>query len=213
MSNGAFAQLERGRLCDLFQEVGPEQPTLCEGWTTADLAAHLVIRERRPDSAPGILMGGRVHEYSEKVRTKVRDGSTWDDLVAKVRSGPPALLRALDGAINLSEYFIHLEDVRRGAGDHTPRPADEVADVEDALWAMQGKRTKFLTRSLDDIDLTVARPDGETKPVGGGSRPVTLKGRPGELTLFLAGRRDAADVELTGETEAVDEVRTGKLGI
>lgn len=42
---------------------------------------------------------------------------------------------------------------------------------------------------------------------------MTLRGRPGEITLFLAGRRSAADVELTGATEAVDEVRTGKLGI
>ena len=213
MSNGDLAQLERGRLCDLFLDVGPDHPTLCEGWTTADLAAHLVIRERRPDSAPGILIGGAVGRYSEKVRTKVRDGATWADLVARVRSGPPAPLRPLDGAINLSEYFIHLEDVRRGAGDHTPRPAEEIAEVEEALWAMQGKRTKFLTRKLDDVDLSVALPDGETKAVGGGSRGVTLKGRAGELTLFLSGRRDAAQVELTGDTAAVDEVRTGPLGI
>jgi len=213
MANADLAQLERGRLCDLFLEVGPDAPTLCEGWTTADLAAHLVIRERKPLAAPGIVAGGRLGEYSEKVRLAMRDGSSFTDLVARVRSGPPALLRPLDGAINLSEYFIHLEDVRRGGGPTEPRPAEDIADVEAALWAMQGRRTKFLTRTLDDVDLTLALPDGETKPIGGGSRPVTLTGRPGELTLFLAGRREAAQVELQGETEAVDEVRTGKLGI
>ena len=36
-------------LCDLFEEVGPDAPTLCGDWTTRDLAAHLVMRERRPD--------------------------------------------------------------------------------------------------------------------------------------------------------------------
>ena len=213
MSAADLAQLERGRLCDLLLEVGPEHATLCEGWTAADLAAHLVIRERRPDAAAGILLGGRVREHGEKVRRRTRDEGTFSDLVARVRSGPPLPLRPLDGPMNLSEYFIHLEDVRRGAGDHTPRPDAEVADVEAALWDMQGRRTKFLTRGLDDIDLTVALPDGTSKHVGGGSRPVTMKGRPGELTLFLSGRRDAAQVELTGDTEAVDEVRTGKLGI
>jgi uncharacterized protein (TIGR03085 family) len=213
VSNGDLAQLERGRLCDLFLEVGPEAPTLCDGWTAADLAAHLVLRERRPDAAPGILVGGKLNEYSEKVRRRVRDAGPFSDLVAKVRSGPPALLRPLDGAINLSEYFIHHEDVRRGAGDHGPRSDPGAAEVEDALWAMQGRRTKFLTRGLDDIDLSLALTDGETKHIGGGSRPVTIKGRSGELTLFLAGRRGAAEVDLTGETEAVDEVRTGKLGI
>ncbi len=213
MANADVAQLERGRLCDLFLEVGPDHPTLCEGWTTADLAAHLVVRERKPLAAPGIVAGGRLGEYSEKVRLAVRDESTFTDLVERVRSGPPALLRPLDGAINLSEYFIHLEDVRRGDGTTGLRPMDDVAEVEAALWALQGRRTKFLTRGLDDIDLTLALPDGEAKPIGGGSRPVTLTGRAGELTLFLSGRRGAAQVELKGETEAVDEVRTGKLGI
>jgi uncharacterized protein (TIGR03085 family) len=213
MGNGDLAQLERGRLCDLLLEVGPDAPTLCEGWTAADLAAHLVIRERKPLAAPGIVAGGKLGEYTEKVQQAAKDGTAFAELVAQVRSGPPALFRPLDGAINLSEYFIHLEDVRRGDGTTGPRPVDEIGDVEDALWAMQGRRTRFLTRTLDDIDLTLARHDGETKPIGGGSRPVTLKGRPGELTLFLAGRRQAAEVELTGPTEAVDEVRTGKLGI
>ncbi len=213
MANADLAQLERGRLADLFLEVGPDHPTLCEGWTTADLAAHLVLRERKPLAAPGIVLGGRLGDYSEKVRVDLRDSTSYTDLVEQVRGGPPTLIRPLDGAINLSEYFIHLEDVRRGAGTGDPRPLAEVADVEDALWAMQGRRTRFLTRTLDDIDLTLALPDGEAKPIGGGSRPVTLTGRAGELTLFLAGRREAAQVELKGETEAVDEVRTGTLGI
>ena len=189
MGNGDLAQLERGRLCDLLLEVGPDHPTLCEGWTAADLAAHLVIRERKPLAAPGIVMGGKLGDYSEKVRLATRDGSSFADLVTQVRRGPPAPLRPLDGAINLSEYFIHLEDLRRGDGTRGPRPVDEVGEVEDALWAMQGRRTKFLTRSLDDVDLTLALPDGETKAIGGGSRPVTLTGRAGELTLFLSGRR------------------------
>ena len=65
MGNGDLAQLERGRLCDLLLEVGPDAPTLCEGWTAADLAAHLVIRERKPLAAPGIVAGGKLGEYTE----------------------------------------------------------------------------------------------------------------------------------------------------
>ncbi len=41
-------QRERAELCDLFDELGPDAPTLCGDWTTADLAAHLVVRERNP---------------------------------------------------------------------------------------------------------------------------------------------------------------------
>ena len=51
----------RRTLCEVFDDVGPDAPTLCEGWATRDLAAHLVVRETRPDAAAGILVhrGGR----------------------------------------------------------------------------------------------------------------------------------------------------------
>ncbi len=173
MANADLAQLERGRLCDLFLEVGPDSPTLCEGWTTADLAAHLVIRERKPLAAPGIVAGGRLGEYSEKVRLATRDGASFTDLVEPgcAAGRPPCCGRWTEPSTCRSTSSTS----RTCAGcDGTgePRPAeDEVADVEAALWAMQGRRTKFLTRTLDDIDLTLALPDGETKPIGGGSAP------------------------------------------
>ncbi len=62
------AQLERQTLSQLFDQLGPDAPTLCSGWTTLDLAAHLVVRERRPDSGPGLVwppMAG----YTDRVRS------------------------------------------------------------------------------------------------------------------------------------------------
>jgi len=41
-----FDAVERAQLSDLFDELGPEAPTLLAPWTTRDLAAHLVLRER-----------------------------------------------------------------------------------------------------------------------------------------------------------------------
>src|SRR5690606_24047731 len=38
------ARAERHALADLLMAVGPDAPTLCAGWTTAHLAAHLVVR-------------------------------------------------------------------------------------------------------------------------------------------------------------------------
>src|SRR5262249_52743320 len=40
-----FDAVERAELCDLLDELGPDAPTLLDGWTTRDLAAHLVLRE------------------------------------------------------------------------------------------------------------------------------------------------------------------------
>ena len=102
--------------------VGPDVPTLCEGWSTADLAAHLVVRERRPDSGPG-LVWPPLAGHTEKVRRAVRDRMSWDKLVETVRRGPPLLLRPFDGPMNTVELFIHVEDVRRaGQGGWEPRP-------------------------------------------------------------------------------------------
>ena len=56
----SFAQKERERLAELFLEVGPDAPTLNEGWTTRDLAVHLLIRESKPAAAPAgdAVVGG-----------------------------------------------------------------------------------------------------------------------------------------------------------
>ncbi|HEY5077996.1 MAG TPA: TIGR03085 family protein, partial [Acidimicrobiia bacterium] len=46
MAEPPFDAQERRELCNLFAELGPFVPTLLEGWTANDLAAHLVLRER-----------------------------------------------------------------------------------------------------------------------------------------------------------------------
>ena len=50
-----FAKSERAELCDLFDRVGPDAPTLCQGWATHDLAAHLWIRETDPVGVSGLV--------------------------------------------------------------------------------------------------------------------------------------------------------------
>ena len=50
------ASRERAALVNTMRDVGPDAPTLCGDWTVRDLAAHLVIRERRPDAAAGIMI-------------------------------------------------------------------------------------------------------------------------------------------------------------
>lgn len=211
MDNRELAQSERQQLCNLFDDVGPDHPTLCAGWTTAHLAAHLVNRERNPLTGPGLMLGGPFERYTESTLEKTRVNTDYADLVERVRTGPPSLLGPFDGAVNMTEYFVHHEDVRRAAPGAQPR--SDVGDLEDALWDQQGRRTRLLIRRLDDLDLTVARPSGEQKHIGGGSRPVTLVGPATEIVLFLSGRREAAVVQIDGEAGAATELREGKLGL
>src|SRR3712207_9294235 len=55
-SSRPLAARERAALADLLDELGPDAPTRCAGWTTAHLAAHLVTRDRRPDTTPGFAL-------------------------------------------------------------------------------------------------------------------------------------------------------------
>ena len=82
----SVAATERNLLCDLFLEVGPDAPLAGE-WTARDLAAHLVVRERRPDAGPGILTRA-LATYSERVRVTEAE-RPWTEIVDRVRNGPP----------------------------------------------------------------------------------------------------------------------------
>ena len=90
MPGSHIARLERARLCDVLTEAGQEAPTLCEGWLTRDLAAHLFVRERRPLAMPGILLGGRFAKLTAGSMASALRRHGYTGLVAKVRSGPPA---------------------------------------------------------------------------------------------------------------------------
>jgi hypothetical protein len=110
------AQGERRALADLFLELGPDAPTLCEGWRTADLAAHLVVRERRPDAALGIVLGP-LAGHTERVQRAVRDGRPWPDLVALFRDGPPWPFRLgpVDAGLVLESPGFGRVEARPGA--------------------------------------------------------------------------------------------------
>ncbi|HVT42020.1 MAG TPA: TIGR03085 family metal-binding protein [Acidimicrobiales bacterium] len=206
MTARSLAQQERATICDLFVELGPDAPTLCEGWTTADLAAHLVVRERRPDSGPGIVWP-RLADYTDKVRRSARDRTSFEDLVATVRRGPPLLLRPLDGPMNTVEFFIHVEDVRRAQPGWSPRPLSP--ELADALWARVGPGG--MAKKVP-ATVVVSAPGRAEKESGSGPR-LTLAGDPGELTLFGAGRQAACRVEISGDPALAERLRETSLGV
>lgn len=206
MTQLTLAQEERSTLCDLLVELGPDAPTLCEGWSCADLAAHLVVRERRPDSGPG-LVWPPLSGYTDRVRCALRDRLPWERLVETVRRGPPLLLRPFDGPMNTVEYFIHVEDVRRVQDGWEPRPLSP--EMADALWARVGPggMAKRVAATV-----VVRAPERADKERGSGPR-ITVSGDPGELTLFAAGRQRAALVAITGDETLAAQLRDASLGI
>ena len=123
---------ERAELCDLLIALGPDAPTLCEGWTTAHLAAHLVVRERDPRAAPGILgLGGPFERLTDRLMA-AQMRRPYADLVAVIRRPPwgPLSIPAVRAAASLVEYTVHHEDVRRANGSS---PRTDRADLQSAI--------------------------------------------------------------------------------
>ncbi|MDT0306642.1 TIGR03085 family metal-binding protein [Streptomyces sp. DSM 44917] len=206
------AKRERLLLAELLETAGPEAPTLCAGWTARDLAAHLVIRERRPDAAGGILIKP-LAARGERVREEFA-ARPFDELLRLFRGGPPRVspfaLKQVDEAANVVEFFVHGEDVRRAQPDWSPRELDPV--FADVLWRRLETAARIMGRR-SPAGLVLRRPDGQTAVARRGTPVVTVTGDPGELLLFAFGRQAAARVTTEGDKEAVAEVRRAPLGL
>jgi uncharacterized protein (TIGR03085 family) len=204
------AQRERSALVDTLRKVGPDAPTLCVGWTTRDLAAHLVLRERRLDATPGITIPFFAG-YTAKVQDQMARSTSWEDLVELVASGPPIYspFKLLDSVANLGEMFIHHEDVRRAADSWQPRVLDE--STVSALARQLGLLSRIALGKLP-AQVTLQTPDGRRIARVGRGDPVTVIGEPQELVLFVAGR-DAVRVEFDGDPQAVAAVRGAHRGL
>ncbi len=213
MAEVFFDAAERAQFVDLLEELGPDAPTLLDPWTTRDLAAHLVLREHDAVAAPGLVLPGPWSRLAERRRRALAlKDFAW--LTATIRSGPPpgffrvAWVRRVP---NLNEFFVHHEDVRRadGRGPRTHEPA-----MDEALWRNVGRAPWFLTRRLRGagLELEWAGTD-ETVRARRGEPTARIAGPPGELLLYLFGRRDAADVEVDGPADAVDAVHRTPFGM
>lgn len=204
------SQRERSALVDTFRSVGPDAPTLCTGWTTRDLAAHLVVRERRLDATPGIMIPF-LSGYTDKVQHQTAQSHSWDELVDMVASGPPLYspFKLLDPVANVGEMFIHHEDVRRAVDGWQPRKLDEslVAALQRSLRLMSR-----ITLGKMPAQVVLQTPTGQQIARVGRGQVVRVIGEPPELSLFVAGR-DAAQVEFEGDPEAVAAVQAAPRGL
>jgi uncharacterized protein (TIGR03085 family) len=218
-----FVNSERAELCDLFDQVGPHHPTLCEGWLTHDLAAHLWIRETDPIGAAGALakpMAG----LDERRMAETKQRWPYTELVDRLRRGPAWFsVFAIPGvgvAANAMEFFVHHEDVRRAGDTVEPARALDPA-VEEWIW----RRLKLLGRAMfrrAQVGVVLERLDGTStdgRSADGvqsiravaGSSIVTLVGMPTELLMFANGRTTVAEVKIIGEPDAIDILHAADL--
>jgi len=202
----SLAQSERAALADLLLEVGPDQPTLCGQWRTRDLAAHLVLRERRPDAAAGIVLRP-LAGYTQAVQARLA-ARPWAELVDKVRHRSPLVVGPVDDLINTNEFYVHHEDVRRAIDGWRPRPTNE--RLESGMWRMLRRHGRgFFRHSPVGVVLTL--PDGTSHVAASGRPSVTLVGPATELMLYAFGRTGHAKVDIRGDKATVAAFSSTRL--
>jgi uncharacterized protein (TIGR03085 family) len=202
-----FASLERAGLADLLLQTGPDAPTLCQGWTTRDLAAHLVVRASRPDAAVGVVFKP-LARHTDRLRNRVAE-QDWERLVAQVRRRPTWAIFG-EEAVNQAEYFVHHEDIRRARPGWQPRSLPP--ELSASLWSRLHLQSKLTLRRIP-ATIRVSAPGFGTFTAGRGGPEVTMTGEPQELVMFMLGRQAHARVDLAGPDDLVERLRTARFGV
>ena len=210
-----LSRTERAALCNTALEIGEEATTLCDGWTVKDLVIHLLVRERDPLGAPGILVPQL--EFLTDRSSRRLEGQDFTALVERLRGGPPVWsplrLPPVETVANGLEYFVHHEDIRRAAPGWAPR---ELTDREQrTLFKGAATAGKGFVRSVG-VPVEIRWTDGErdrSAVLADGDDPVVVTGAPAELTMFLFGRDQHAGLTFEGPQESVDALTSKSLGI
>lgn len=211
-----YVELSREVLAETLLAAGPGSATLCEGWQSQDLAAHLYLREHRAAVALGLIakpLSQVTQRATDRLASKSTKSPDYRKLVEKFRAGPPLLspmrIPEVDKNSNLIEYFVHTEDVRRATARWAPRALD--TEYSNALWDELIKRAAILYRGVD-LGIVLVQPSGPRHVAKRAAVSVAIVGEPGELLMHAHGRTEHALVTFEGEPDAVALLESAEIG-
>jgi len=217
---------ERHALAETLRSVAPDSATLCGDWSAAQLAAHLVLRERSIVELLGRMPSRRLQAIAQReiddlvasepyaaIVDAVGAGPSWKDLRWPVPVAPIWTLPVVREQANLLEYLVHHEDVRRA--QDAWRSRDLPAELQAAVWRRLPGTTRLTMRKVPvgvqfrwpghtPVDTRLARRSGVE---------VTVTGEPVELVLLAFGRQAVAQVEYEGSDAAIARLRGARAGI
>jgi uncharacterized protein (TIGR03083 family) len=178
---------ERRALGALLRELTParwEHPSLCQGWTVRDVAAHVIAWRMIRDEARR-----RAARQTSQILADF-------DRLAGSRHRPP-FVTCHEALVDV---VVHTQDIALPLGLRHDMPREASAHCATRVWRIgfpfwARRRLSGLRLEATDVDWSV----GEGAPVEG---PV------GSLLLLLTGRRAALE-RLTGEGAARLAARTG----
>jgi uncharacterized protein (TIGR03085 family) len=210
-----YVLAERSAFADTLRSTDPAAPTLCGDWNAAQLTAHLVLRERSLVELGGRLPSPALQRRSHAAVDSYAAGHSYADLVDRFEAGPPRYsffaVPALREGLNLLEYVVHHEDVRRAVGDVGPRELS--ADEQTAAWSRLRFTARLTLRQVPQGVRLVSPSHGEIDAAKKGAALVTVTGDPVELALVIMGRQRVARVSYDGPPDEVASFSGARIAI
>ncbi len=188
MEHGDLIRDERLAFADLLDRLEPEQwatPSLCQGWTVREVAAHVTVGpsgSMREVAVAMLAARGNLARAMDSMAKK-RAARPTEELVGLLRKHadsdftPPGM----DWQAPLSDLFLHREDVSRPLGLPSDRPV-EGWELVLAFLVTRKARRAFVRPGLPE--LTYAATDADWTH-GSGS---VVSGPASSLALAMAGR-------------------------
>ena len=215
---------ERTQMIDMLARLSPQEWELtsaCEGWSVAQLTAHVVIGDGIPWGLPGAMVTRSLDRWMDgKIQGVLRRGTGgMVETLRRKRLPTFARLGSMGRSLMYIETLVHYEDMRRPLGKPRSAPPDQELtwSLVPSFAAGQLKRLKTGGRLLlngegaGGVVLEVL-PSSKARPSEVGAQPdAALRGDPAELLLFFAGR--ACDVSIEGDCPLGEALRTAAFRV
>lgn len=191
----AVIDLQRRRTADLLAGLSGEQwdhPSLCEGWTVRDVAAHLTLQQLGLGAALLSALrhpGGLNHVILESARDRAHRPA--DRLVAGIRAtvGSRRHNVGVTSLETLTDILVHGQDIAVPLGLELEIPPEAAAVAAERVRSTGGTRTARVFRHLPLEGFRFVATDVSW---AAGEGPE-IRGPAAALLLLLTGRRAGLD--------------------
>ncbi|QPT53310.1 maleylpyruvate isomerase family mycothiol-dependent enzyme [Rothia kristinae] len=198
----------RAHLAEVLKAAGPDRPTLCEGWRTRDLLAHLLLRETRPDVAAGVALpplAARTERLTRQLGDQLASPDEYADGLRRFTGArtPTRAIGRVDAGMNTIEYLVHREDVVRGQEEGraelaalTPFRPDE----QELIWGKLGG-VGLISALRHPGGLRLVGTDADGEPVFGERvlRRPARESLPGRAVQAVVRAPEEEPVTVTGQ--------------
>lgn len=191
---------QRRRTADLLETLTPEEwahPSLCDGWSVRDVAAHLTLQQqhltdvvrfvvRHPSLLRSVTLNRTIH-HSAKLQAKLPT----DEIIRRIRAsiGSRRHNAFVSERETLSDILVHGQDIALPLGLDLEMPPAAAAEAATRLWQTRGTWLSMVFRPLPLEGHRLTATDADWS-VGEG---IEVAGPIGALLLLLTGRTALAD--------------------